>query len=59
MDCELLTPEDDPAALAARLRATVARPRSLPASPPLARAEGFEVHARSMEARIRDNGGSR
>jgi histidinol dehydrogenase len=23
---------------------------------PLARAEGFELHARSMEARIRDNG---
>jgi histidinol dehydrogenase len=23
---------------------------------PLARAEGFEVHARSMEARIRENG---
>jgi histidinol dehydrogenase len=26
------------------------------AAAPLARAEGFEVHARSMEARIRDNG---
>jgi histidinol dehydrogenase len=24
---------------------------------PLARAEGFELHARSMEARIRDNDG--
>ena len=23
---------------------------------PVARAEGFELHARSMEARIRDNG---
>jgi histidinol dehydrogenase len=23
---------------------------------PVARAEGFEIHARSMEARIRDNG---
>jgi histidinol dehydrogenase len=31
--------------------ATLAR-----AAAPLARAEGFEVHARSMEARIRDNG---
>jgi histidinol dehydrogenase len=27
------------------------------AAAPLARAEGFELHARSMEARIRDNGG--
>jgi histidinol dehydrogenase len=27
------------------------------AASPVARAEGFEVHARSMEARIRDNGG--
>ncbi|HWE10869.1 MAG TPA: histidinol dehydrogenase [Solirubrobacteraceae bacterium] len=35
--------EDDAAALAR-------------AAAPLARAEGFEVHARSMEARIRDNG---
>jgi histidinol dehydrogenase len=26
------------------------------AAAPLARAEGFELHARSMEARIRDNG---
>ena len=26
------------------------------AAAPVARAEGFEVHARSMEARIRDNG---
>jgi histidinol dehydrogenase len=28
------------------------------AAAPVARAEGFEVHARSMEARIRDNGGA-
>jgi histidinol dehydrogenase len=27
------------------------------AAAPVARAEGFELHARSMEARIRDNGG--
>jgi histidinol dehydrogenase len=27
------------------------------AAAPVARAEGFEIHARSMEARIRDNGG--
>jgi histidinol dehydrogenase len=26
------------------------------AAAPLARAEGFELHAKSMEARIRDNG---
>jgi histidinol dehydrogenase len=26
------------------------------AAAPVARAEGFELHARSMEARIRDNG---
>jgi histidinol dehydrogenase len=26
------------------------------AAAPVARAEGFEIHARSMEARIRDNG---
>ena len=26
------------------------------AASPVARAEGFELHARSMEARIRDNG---
>ncbi|MGZ4273567.1 MAG: histidinol dehydrogenase, partial [Solirubrobacteraceae bacterium] len=26
------------------------------AAAPIARAEGFELHARSMEARIRDNG---
>ena len=35
--------EDDAAALAR-------------AAAPLARVEGFEVHAQSMEARIRDNG---
>jgi histidinol dehydrogenase len=28
------------------------------AAAPVARAEGFELHARSMEARIRDNGGA-
>jgi histidinol dehydrogenase len=28
------------------------------AASPVARAEGFELHARSMEARIRDNGGN-
>ena len=28
------------------------------AAAPVARAEGFELHARSMEARIRDNGGN-
>ena len=26
------------------------------AAAPIARADGFELHARSMEARIRDNG---
>ncbi|HZE06265.1 MAG TPA: histidinol dehydrogenase [Solirubrobacteraceae bacterium] len=40
----------------AEVRVGTDAPRLARAAAPVARAEGFEVHARSMEARIRDNG---
>jgi histidinol dehydrogenase len=38
-----------------RLTPGEATDRLARAAAPIARAEGFELHARSMEARIRDN----
>jgi len=41
----------------AEVRSARGRQNSPPPEPPIARAEGFEVHAESMEARVRENHG--